>query len=490
MNPSSYVASRLHHLQRQEIAVKVLTKQEPITQIAHQEQVSRKFLYQQKAIAQLALNTAFDKPEKDNEVLYYLPVTHSWIFQLILALILICHCSYRGVMELLRDLFDYSLSIGTVHNRVKEAVRKARKINQAQDLSSIEVALLDELFQSTRPVLTGVDAHSTYCFLLEEVEHRDEDTWGWYLLETSEQGLNPDYTIADAGKGIRAGQKAAWGNIPCHGDVWHMFDQCDALCRNLAKKAQGATTQREKLEQKMEAAKLKREGNKLSAKLTQARKNEAILQELASDIQILLYWLRIDILSLAGPEWSERMELLNFIIEELQLREDQAHKGIKALRVALSNQKSDLLAFAAVLDQKLGDIAHKFKISLSLVREVCLLIKKSLFPNVYWQKWNHLYKILSEKFLLVKEAVEEAMKSTPRASSLVENLNSRLRNYFFLRKQLGSDYLDLLRFFLNHRTFRSSRVTERVGKSPTELMTDEKHPHWLEMLGFELFQRA
>ena len=195
-------------------------------------------------------------------------------------------------------------------------------------------------------------------------------------------------------------------------------------------------------------------------------------------------------MSLAGAEWAERMELMNFIIEELQLREDQAHKGIKALRVALSNQKADLLAFAQVLDQKLADIAHKFQISLSQVREVCLLMKKSLDTNLYWQKWNHLYKQLSEQFLSVKSAVESAMKSTPRASSLVENLNSRLRNYFFLRKHLHSDYLDLLRFFLNHRTFLESRVPERVGKSPTELMTGETHPHWLELLGFELFQRV
>ena len=265
---------------------------------------------------------------------------------------------------------------------------------------------------------------------------------------------------------------------------------CEALCRIRAKKAQGATTQREKLEQKMELAKLKGEGNKFSTKLTQARKNEAILLKLAKDIKILLYWLRIDILPLAGPEWSERMELMNFIIEELKLRECQAHKGIKALRTALSNQKSDLLAFAQVLDQKLEKIAQKFQIAPSQVRELCLLMKKSLSTNVYWQKWNQLYKQLSKKFLLVKAAVEKAMKSTPRASSLVENLNSRLRNYFFLRKYLNSDYLDLLRFFLNHRTFRSSRVSERVGKSPTELMTGEKHPHWLEMLGFELFQRA
>jgi hypothetical protein len=110
--------------------------------------------------------------------------------------------------------------------------------------------------------------------------------------------------------------------------------------------------------------------------------------------------------------------------------------------------------------------------------------------NLYWQKWNQLYKQLSDKFLKVKEAVELAMNSTPRASSLVENLNSRLRNYFLLRKHLNSNYLELLRFFLNHRIFMASGKEERKGKSPQELMTGEKHPHWLEMLGFERFQRA
>lgn len=490
MNSTDSVASRLQPLQRQQIAVKVLSQQEPIRKIAHQEQVSRKFVYQQKAIAQQALDNAFEKKEPEEEVLYSLPITHSWIFQFILALILICHCSYRGVKEILRDLFDYSISIGTIHNRVTAAVEKARQINQTQDLSSIDVALLDELFQGNRPVLTGVDADSTYCFLLEAVAHRDEDTWGYYLLEAQEQGLNPEYTIADAGKGIRAGQKAAWDDKPCHGDVWHLLDRCDALGRNLAKKAQGAKTQRKKLEEKMESAKLKGKGNKLSAKLSLARKNEENLQQLAEEIKILLYWLRIDILSLAGAEWSERMELMNFIIEELQLRESKTHKGIKTLRVALSNQKGDLLAFAQILDQKLVEIAQNFKIPLEQVRQVCLLMEKSLSTNAYWQKWNRLYKQLSEKFLPVKEAVESAMESTPRASSLVENLNSRLRNYFFLRKQLGSGYLDLLRFFLNHRTFNESRVSERVGKSPTELMTGEKHAHWLELLGFKLFQRA
>jgi hypothetical protein len=69
---------------------------------------------------------------------------------------------------------------------------------------------------------------------------------------------------------------------------------------------------------------------------------------------------------------------------------------------------------------------------------------------------------------------------------MVENLNSRLRNYFFLRRSLGPDYLCLLQFFLNHRRFLRSEHPERVGKSPAELLTGESHPHWLDMLGFSL----
>ncbi|WP_217429987.1 hypothetical protein [Rugamonas rubra] len=75
------------------------------------------------------------------------------------------------------------------------------------------------------------------------------------------------------------------------------------------------------------------------------------------------------------------------------------------------------------------------------------------------------------------------MAQTPRSSALVENLNSRLRNYFTLRRQLGGSYLDLLQFFLNHRCFLRSRVPQRVGKSPAELMTGQHHPHWLTLLG-------
>jgi hypothetical protein len=490
MNQSSFPAARLEPHQRQKIVLRVLTRQEPISGIADEEGVSRKFLYKQGHIAQNALTLAFEKPKKNEDVLFYLPVRQKWLSQLILGLILICHCSYRGVVELLRDLFDYPISIGTIKNRVGEAVQKAKKINQSEDLRGIEVGLLDEIFQGERPVLAGVDALSTYCFLLEEVEHRDENTWGYYLLEAGERGLNPDYTIADAGKGLRAGQKAAWGDKPCHGDVWHLFEQGEALCRYLGKKSQGATTRRIELESLMEKAKIKGKGNKLSSKLNRARQAEEKALKLATDVKTLFYWLRLDILSLAGPSYPERQELMNFIILELKIREKDSYQGIKAFRKALSNQGSELLAFATILDQKLQEISQVFDTSLYLVRSVCLLTKQKTSSVDYWQEWNRLHHLLPNKLHLLLEAVNEAMKTTPRASSGVENLNSRLRNYFFLRKQLSSGYLDLLRFFLNHRTLMRSRHPERVGKSPTELMMGQAHPHWLELLGFERFQRA
>jgi hypothetical protein len=46
-------------------------------------------------------------------------------------------------------------------------------------------------------VLAGVDAASTYCYLLQGAEHRDEESWGWHLLDVMEQGFKPEYTIAD-----------------------------------------------------------------------------------------------------------------------------------------------------------------------------------------------------------------------------------------------------------------------------------------------------
>ena len=226
MNQAVSIAATLPPEHRKKLAIKVLAKNESITHLAAKEKVSRQFLYRQKNHATSAIDSAFSSLEKNDRVLFYLPVTKSWLKQLILALILICHSSYRGVQELLRDLFDQEISIGSIHNLIYSTAKQAKQINDKQNLSSIKNGLHDEIFQGNKPVLSGLDNFSTYCYLLRYVEHRDENTWGYYLLNLTEnQGLKPERTIADAAKGLRAGQSAAWPDTPCHGDIFHIKHQ-------------------------------------------------------------------------------------------------------------------------------------------------------------------------------------------------------------------------------------------------------------------------
>lgn len=64
-----------------------------------------------------------------------------------------------------------------------------------------------------------------------------------------------------------------------------------------------------------------------------------------------------------------------------------------------------------------------------------------------------------------------------------------LRTYTTLRREQGNEYLGFLQFFLNYRRFLRNVYQERVGKSPTELLTGERHMHWLEMLGLQRFKK-
>jgi hypothetical protein len=491
MSPALSVAASLSPDVRKDIGIQVLTRSEPVSHIADKHQVSRKFIYQQGNKARQSLDESFAPSQGDDDVLFHLPVTKNWLYQLILGWVLICHSSYRGVVELLRDLFDMPISIGTIHNRLEATAATAAEMNQTQDLSGIEVGLHDEIYQSDHPVLVGVDAAATYCYLLKLVDHRDEDTWGCHLLDVMEQGFDPDYTIADGRSGLRAGQKAVMPETPCHGDVFHIQQQFEQVSSGLARQAQGATTQRVKLEQQIAVAKLT--GNmtqKLTIQQVKANRRETGLVARARDVKTLLHWFSHDVLTLAGPDLAVHQELFGFIAVELQQREGKQYPTIRKLRKALRHQRDQLLAFAGVLDQKLNAIAESFELPLQAVRKVCLLHRKHETSNAYWERWNQLHRQLSGKFYGLMEAVGEALKTTPRASSMVENLNSRLRNYFFLRRSLGDDYLILLQFFLNHRQFLRSRRPERVGKSPTELLTGQPHPHWLELLGFKQFQRV
>ena len=243
--------------------------------------------------------------------------------------------------------------------------------------------------------------------------------------------------------------------------MFHILRQCQGLAGTLSRLGRGATSRRKVLQAGIGRAGRNAPDHELIVQLKLARQNEAQANWLARDVRTLVHWLRHDVLALAGPDLATRRELFDFLVAELAAREPEDPWRIRPVRVALQHQRDDLLAFAGLLDAELAGIARAHAVSEPLVREACLLHRLPTTSSAYWQSWSGLRARMGGKFHVLFDAVRRAIASTPRSSSLVENLNSRLRTYFTLRRHLGGSYLDLLRFFLNHRRFLRSRQAER-----------------------------
>ena len=484
-------ANHLDPQQRQRLALEALFGTQPISHLADLHDVSRKFVYQQTDKAQQALNHAFAPvlPE-DQRVLFTIPVTKGLLCQIVLGLLLICHSSFRGVVEFLRDILNFRLSLGTIANIVRSAVGLARAHNDSQNLSPIDIGAHDEIFQGEDPVLVGVCARSSYCYLLSQEEHRDSETWGVRLLELKDRGFQPDATIGDGGAALRAGQKLALPGVPCRGDVFHPLYEFRKLLAYLERRAYQAMATCMDMEGQLARPGKRRDENKRSLvnRLTVARAKQAKAVALADDLAVLLRWLREDILSVAGPDYATRAELYDLVVAELHSRSRLGPQGIEELYRALKNQREELLAFVVPLESELAELAAQAEVPVAVVRELLRVQTLAEKNPQRWQAEAALRQQLRGRYYELSLAVTEVSEGVVRASSVAENLNSRLRCYFFLRRELGPDYLSLLQFFLNHRRFQRSEHAERVGKSPAELLTGQTHAHWLELLGYQRFK--
>jgi hypothetical protein len=439
---------------RQDLALQALSGTNTITSLAELAGVSRKFVYQQRDIAQQALAEAFATPAADDDkILFQLPVTKRWLRQNVVSLVLNCRSPYRGVINHFHDCLGCHSSLGNIHNIMQDAAMAAAAVNSQAALAAIRSGLLDEIFQTQLPVLVGVDAASTYCFLLSQESNRDGVTWGVRLLELKERGLNPDAFIADFGSGLRVGCDLAFAGTPCWGDIFHGLHAVVSVVSALENQAYQAMACRDDLER--QAANYQRRHGRanpsLIGKLSLAKFKEKQAIALADDGAILADWLRGEVFAVAGPACSDRRVLYDFIVAELRNRAPQCGHRLNPLCTFLDNHRDQLLGFAEKLDRDLAERAGRFHVSVDTCRALLRLQHLSYADPRRWQREAELRQQLHERFHDLNEAVRELAHHTFRASSLVENLNSRLRNYFTLRRHLGTDYLGLLQFYFNHR---------------------------------------
>jgi hypothetical protein len=96
MNPSACPTAKLPEIDRINLAILALAGTAMITDLAAGHDVSRKFVYQQANKASAALVEVFASSAPDNEVLFELPVTKTWLRQLTLAIAAFCAAGFRS----------------------------------------------------------------------------------------------------------------------------------------------------------------------------------------------------------------------------------------------------------------------------------------------------------------------------------------------------------------------------------------------------------
>src|SRR5215469_10094645 len=127
---------RLSDDKRKAIAFQALARTEPISALAERNGVSRPTVYRQIGTARAALDEAFDttRAADADQVLFMLPVTRQWLDQVVVALTMVGHVSFRGTLELMHDLLGVSTSLGTIHTILQQAAQRAMAINAGVDL--------------------------------------------------------------------------------------------------------------------------------------------------------------------------------------------------------------------------------------------------------------------------------------------------------------------------------------------------------------------
>jgi hypothetical protein len=100
------------------LAVQALARSATISDLATRHGVSRKFVYRHTDKARTALNNAFRSASPDDEVLFQLTITKTWLRQVIVGLPQLL--SRR--VEFLRDLLGVPICIGTVNHVLQPAV--------------------------------------------------------------------------------------------------------------------------------------------------------------------------------------------------------------------------------------------------------------------------------------------------------------------------------------------------------------------------------
>ena len=475
-------AKRISGPTKLDIALLAIRRKQTVSAISKQFNCSRTTVYTQQDKALDAANKAFEK--NDEEVLFYIPVTKSFIEQSVVSLRLICESSYRNIQFYIQAMYNYHVSLGAVFNMLDNAADNAQPINQSYDLSLIKDSASDELFHWGSPILATVDIPSRFCALLVKEDCRDYETWGVHLLDLIEQGFGPEISIIDSAKGLIKGFKEVLPKTVIRHDHFHIIMDLKDCGKFLSNKEASAVTAALKLLKRADKARNEEKKQTLKDAWNAALIDLNMREDTCKMFKLLSSWMQYDVLQLAGLPPEARTELYDFIVTEMEALALKHPHRIDAIVSSLKYQRVALLDVSHALNTQFETLASQYHVPIDTIWAMCYAARYDIDSIKGHEASCELESLLGLQYEEIQDAVLNILETTHRCSSMIENFNSRLRPYLDERKFMSQKSLGLIQFYLNHKPFMRSKHERLKGKTPAEALTGKAHKPWLEMLGF------
>ena len=397
--------------------------------------------------------------------------------KMIISLALDGTASEEGIQRILENNFQKHVSIGKISNILNQAARRAAEFDESVDLSGIRQGANDEIFQCGNPVLTGVDADTGYVYLLQPAADRTADTWENAMKSCKSRNLELDVSISDFGTGLLGGIPKAFPNACIQPDLFHFLMEIGKEISSQERRVYAMLADYYKCE---EALSGKRVHEKTFQKLLSLEENLSPAIERCDRLLTLYHWLR-EMTRYQGYCYPDVLSLCYWILDQMEDTSGITDKLRKVLAKTRRNLP-DVLIYLERAEKVLREYAMKK----GYPEETFVLMYRMQGYHPGSQEYRsadrRLRHILKKKYADAYLEIEGILKGVKRASSLVENVNGRLRRYMNLKRMIPEKFLTLLKVYFNTKKYRRSRKAEHVGKSPLELLTGQEHPDFYDIV--------
>lgn len=458
---------------------------------------------------EVSRNTIYDVLDKTQDILeqqvlqetttqFWVPVEQQQIARAITGLRVVGPNSLRDIEDLIPIIYPgLKLSYGSIQAIAAQAEARAEQRNAQTDLAPITAGALDEMFSQGEPVFGGVDLDAGFLFLLALREQRAGEDWADELDRCQRQGLKLEMVVKDAALGIEAGVREIFPDAEQRDDCFHALYEMGKLKRQLEQRAYGAISRVDALQAAI--GKLKDRGRadkrrQLAQRLRWERQRCDASMELFDQFEAAQKQAieAMDVVDLErgiirDPSWMQA-EIQAAAAKMLEMDEDKCRKVGRYIK----NRAPGLTLYAEQMHTELATVASSFGQQAMIL--ACIILRLIAALDERRRKWcrrqdqQHLLgaytalkQMVGSDIDAILSQVEQVFIHRHRASSAIEGFNAALRPYLYVHKGVTQGFLELFRFYYNHRQRRWGR---HKGTSAYEAMTGEAVDDWLTWLGY------